>query len=251
MEMKRFLGLVLFLFLFLILKRGVLAVEGTFNIADKEVVDGDVIASLNGQFVRAKIPYDNSIFGVYVVKPVVVFRNTEQGNKPIVRSGVTMVNVIGANGAIAVGDYITASETPGKAMKATKSGYILGIANGIFNGSGEGKIPVIIRIEYAELTTARSTNRLLEYLGQSFLSNAKDPEKFGQIVRYVLAGLIVLGSVGVAFLTFSRALPKAIEAIGRNPLARHTIYLSMALNVGLIVVVIGLGIGGALLILRF
>lgn len=230
---------------------GASGVANTFTIVDNAAVDGDIIASLNGQFVRAKIPYDNSIFGVYVQKPPLVFRSVEEADKPIARTGVVMVNVLASNGAIKIGDYITASETPGKGMKALQSGYILGIANGDFGGSGVGKIPVAMRIEYAELTTARSTNRLMEYLGQSFLSNAKNPEKFGQIVRYILAGLIVLGSVGVAFLTFSKALPKAIEAIGRNPLAQHTIYMGMVLNVGLIIVVIALGIAGALLILRF
>lgn len=231
-----------------------LDVANSYSIVDTEVVEGDILANSPTGFVRDKVAYDNNLFGVYNQNPVVVLRSADTSRKPILRSGVAMVNVTAANGKINAGDYITSSTVAGKGQKATQSGYVLGIALSAFSpsaGSGQvGTIAAAIKIEYAELTTARNANRLFEYLGASLAANVKDPEKFGQVVRYILAGLILLVSFGFGFVTFSRALPKGIEAIGRNPLAKNTIYLSMVLNVGLIVLVGILGIVGALLIIR-
>lgn len=224
-----------------------LDVAQTYVVADTEAKDGDILVNSAAGFVRTKIPYDNAIFGVLTDKPVAVFRVAgEEGRQPIIRSGVTMVNVSANNGVIAKGDYITSSETLGVGMKATRSGYVLGVAL----DTGTDRIPVAVKVEYAELTTTRNANRLFELLGASFLANVKDPEKFGTIVRYIFAGLVMLGSLTFGFVTFSRAIPKGIEAIGRNPLAKTTIYFSMALNVGLVGLVGLLGIIGSLLILR-
>jgi len=225
-------------------------VAGSYLVFDNDAKDGDILISSSSGLVRTKIPYDDNIFGVLTDTPPVVFRFTEPGFKSVATSGVVSVNVVGTNGAIASGDSITSSDALGKGVKAIRSGYVLGVAMGSFGGQGEGKIPVAIKGEYAELTTARNANRLFELLGASFFANVRDPEKFGQIIRYIAAGLVMLASIIFGFVTFSRSVPKGIEAIGRNPLAKNTIYLSMALNVGLVAVVGILGIVGALLILR-
>lgn len=232
-----------------VLAAGSLGVAETYKISDSEAVDGDVLSNSSGSFERATKEYDGNLFGILADEPLVSLRTAGEDQKPIVRSGITMVNVISSNGPIKNGDYLTSSTTPGKAMKATNSGYVLGIALEDLTGN-EGKISVAVKIEYAELTAPRSANRLFEYLGKSFLANAKDPEKFGMVVRYIAAGLVLLSSFSFGFITFSKSLPKGVEAIGRNPLAKNTIYLSMALNVGLIAIVGILGIAGALLILR-
>ena len=225
-------------------------VASTYKVADNQAVFGDILINSSSGFIRTKIPYDNSLFGVLVETSSLIFRSGDPADKPVVQSGTAIVNVVATNGDIKNGDYITSSETLGKGMKATRSGYVLGVALSEFSGSGDGQISVAVRVEYAELTTTRNANRLLELLGSSFLTNVKDPEKFGQVVRYITAGLVLLVSFGFGFITFSRSLPRGIEAIGRNPLAKNTIYLSMAINVGLIAIVGIMGIVGALLILR-
>lgn len=250
--MKNLVFLISIFVLVVLASRSIFAADGldvtsNFDITDSRVVDGDIVVSSANGFVRATIPYDNNIFGVYSEKPLVVFQ-TGSG-KPIVRAGIAGVNVTDSEGAIKAGDYVTSSNITGKGAKAVRSGYVLGLALEDLTGK-EGKIRVAVKVEYAELTTPRSANRLFEYLGASFLNNVKDPEKFGLIVRYILAGLVLLVSIIFAFGTFSRAIPKGIEAIGRNPLARHTIYLSLLLNVFLIIFAVFLGIVGAILIIR-
>jgi len=225
-------------------------IAGTYIINDTAAVTGDILINTPDGFKLAKIPYDNNIFGVFADTPVIVVHTGKEGEKPVVRTGIATVNVTTVNGAIKQGDRITSSTVPGKGQRADQSGYVLGVALAGYNGSGTGSIPVAVGIEYAELTTARNANRLFEYLGASLFSNVQNPEKFALIIRYILAGLILIASFVFGFVTFSRSLPKAMEAIGRNPLARHTIYLSMLLNVGLIAVVGIIGIAGALLIMR-
>lgn len=223
-----------------------LEVANTFKIVDSAVVDGDILITGVDGLTRAKLAYDNNLFGVYSATPAIVFRTSEVGDRPVVRTGVAMVNMVGPVG---IGDYVTSSPNPGKGQKADRSGYVLGKAlDGL--ASGDGKIRVALQIQYAEITTARSANRLLEYLGASLFSNAKDPEKFGLIIRYILAALVILLTLGFAFRTLSKSIPKGIEAIGRNPLARNSIYFSMGVSVGFVILIMVLGIAVALLILR-
>ena len=254
-KVKYIFALLLFLAVIFVVKPVRAAVDiggvaGTFIINDPGAVTGDILTNTSDGLKLAKIPYDNNVFGVLADTPVVVVNTGNVGEKPVVRTGTVSVNVTTANGAIKQGDRITSSTIPGKGEKADQSGYVLGVALAGFSGTGTGTIPVAMGIEYAELTTARNANRLFEYLGASLFSNIQNPEKFGLIIRYILAGLILIASFGFGFVTFSKSLPKAMEAIGRNPLARHTIYLSMLLNVGLIVLVGIIGIAGALLIMR-
>lgn len=252
--MKKFGILIITIVLTFLASKSVLAastgldVTTTYKISDSQVTDGDILVSSADGFVRASIPYDNKIFGIYAAKPIIVFQ-AESGDKPIVRSGVTLVNVLASEGAIKAGDFITSSKFPGKGAKAVRSGYVVGVALDPLSGQ-EGKIRVAVKVEYAELVMPRSANRLLEYLGIAFLANVRDPEKFGLIMRYILAALVLLVSILFGFGTFSRAIPKGIEAIGRNPLARHTIYLSLMLNVFLIIFTVFLGVVGAVLIIR-
>lgn len=143
-----------------------------------------------------------------------------------------------------------------------ESGYTFGIALGAFTGDGapqidgpngkvaSGRIPVAVRIEYTELTNPRFAGRLFGFIGTALLENVSDPKQIGNVVRYLAAGLIVLLSFTFGFLTFSRSIAKSIEAMGRNPLARSTIQLSMIINIALLVVTGIVGIVASILIIK-
>lgn len=243
--------------IFLLINHGVWAAEvpglgmaEAYTIADQKAVDGDILAHTAAGLVRSTGTYDGNMFGVLSDNSDVVMYSGTPGDRPVIRSGTVRVNVNGSNGPISVGDYVTTSGVPGQGMKASQSGNVLGVAVESFTGSGQGRIMVAVQPQYAELTIPRPANQFFEFLGSSLLSNVKDPEKLGVVVRYLLAALVLLMSLIFGFFTFSRAIPKGIEAIGRNPLARNTIFLSMVLNVVLIAIVGILGVVGALLIIR-
>lgn len=230
-----------------------------YEIVDTAAVEGDILVTSETGLVRATQGFDNKMFGILVEQPILVLRDINTKGKPVVRSGVATVNVTTANGPIKYGDYITSSQIPGKGQKAVGSGYVLGTALAAFDpspgsgqaGSGqEGKIPVALRFEYPSLSSQNTVGRLLGILGSSFLENVGDPKKLTEVIRYIAAGLVVLLSFTFGFLTFSKSIVKSVEALGRNPLAKTTIQLSILINVVLLVATGIIGIVASILIIR-
>jgi len=236
-------------------------VTSVYTVNDKDAVSGDILKATDKGMVRTDIGFDNKIFGILQDAPLLVYRTDAEG-KPVSRSGIAEVNVTTLNGPIKYGDYITSSGIKGKGQKASESGYTLGIALAAFSGEGAqqidgptgkvaaGKIPVALRIEYTELTNPRFAGRVFGFLGTALLENVSDPKQIGLIIRYIAAGLIVLLSFTFGFLTFSRSIAKSIEALGRNPLAKSTIQLSMIINIALLVVSGIVGIVASILIIK-
>lgn len=227
-----------------------LEVTSVYEISDNDALEGDILTATDQGLVRTNKGFDNKMFGVLQTQPILVYRNNDIKGKPVVRSGIATVNITTLNGPIKYGDYITSSSLAGKGQKASESGYVLGIALGVFDGTGAGKIPIAIRIEYAELTNPRFAGRLFGFIGSSFLENIQDPKQLALIIRYIAAGLVVLLSFTFGFLTFSRSIAKSIEALGRNPLAKSTIQFSIVLNIILLIVTGIIGIVASILIVR-
>lgn len=243
--MKILLSLFIWFFLLLIPSR-VLAdfnVASVYELADPDLKNGDIIIS-NGAtgLTGSNVIYDTRIFGVLVDNPLMVFREATGSARPVLRAGDVTVNVTDFNGQIKKGDYVTTSTLSGKGMKANHSGYVLGIAlkDAVYNGGSAttenksvkvGSVDVALRIEYAELNTARNANRFLEQLNAAFFANVKDPERFVVVIRYFIGGLIALLAFAIGFFAVTRSMSNAVEAIGRNPLARSTILLSVGIQI--------------------
>ena len=237
-------------------------VTSQYNVFDPEAVDGDLLISSEQGLVRASRSFDSKLFGVLQNKALLIYRQTDSSNQPVIRSGIAYVNVTTLNGPIKYGDYITSSEITGKGQKATESGYALGVAMTSFDDSSGnqidgptgplslGQIPVAIKIEYADITAPRFLDRLFGFIGTSILENIRDPKKLGEIIRFIVAGLIILLSFTLGFLTFSRSIIKSIEAVGRNPLAKNTIQMTMILNIILLIITAIIGIVTSILIIR-
>lgn len=239
-----------------------LEATAVYKIADKDAVDGDILVSSDQGLVRASQGFDNKMFGILASQPILVYRNNDvKDGKPVIRSGVATVNVTTLGGPIKYGDRITSSAISGKGQKAAGSGYVLGTALASFDGTGaeqvngqsgkvaSGKIQVALRFEYPTIGN-QAASQLLGLIGSSFLENVSDPKKLAEVIRFIAAGLIVLLSFTFGFLTFSRSIAKSIEALGRNPLAKNTIQLSILINIGLLVITAVIGIVASILIIR-
>lgn len=215
-----------------------------YAIADKDAVDGDILMYSAGKgLVRANESFSPRMFGVLQDTPVMVFKLPNSTGKPVVRSGTAYVHVTDVNGAIKAGDYITSSSNAGRGQKTLESGYVLGVALGDLTGK-DGKIPVAVRIEYVELTNTRSVVRLLDYFNVAAFQSASDPNKATQLIKYTAAAIIILLSLIVSFVVFGRSIGKGIESIGRNPLAKNAIQLSIIINavftIGIVLIAIGI-----------
>lgn len=245
-----------------------LEIADTYDLADTEAQPGDILSLRSNGLVRSDNEYDSQVFGIINAEPLAVYRRVDGSGSPISRSGVVNVNVTTANGEIKTGDYITTSTLAGKGQKALASGYAIGVALADYNGDGgtevdykdfesaqtrkvkQGQVPVAIRIEYAELSTARSANAFLERLNSALFSSVKDPEKFVNVIRYVASGLVTIISILIGLFILARVIPKGVEGIGRNPLARQSIIMYTGINIAIVVIVIIMGIGISLLLLK-
>ncbi|OGE31631.1 hypothetical protein A2631_00685 [Candidatus Daviesbacteria bacterium RIFCSPHIGHO2_01_FULL_44_29] len=235
-------------------------IASTYTINDPEAGAGDIISSGDNGLVRANVSYDNHIFGIIQENPVIVFTEASGSGRVIGRSGDSMVKITDFNGEIKIGDRVTSSPIAGYGMKATQSGYVIGVVTAAPSNTGSlsyqnrqfnaGTAQVALKIEYAELSTPRSSIRLLEYIGAAFFRNIQDPERFTQAVKAIIAGLIAIISFGIGFFAFSRAISKGVEAIGRNPLAKRAIQVSILIQLVLTIFTTLAGLVGAFIVLR-
>jgi len=120
--------------------------------AEEVLQPGDLLAiGPDGKLVKTASAYQSSVAGVYSTKPGFVGGAADgqdtSGKIPLAVLGVVPLKVSAENGAIQPGDLLTASDTPGHAMKASPitvsgvtfypSGVVVGKAlEGLTDGTG-------------------------------------------------------------------------------------------------------------------
>jgi len=215
----------------------------------EEVQAGDVICSYAQGFSKCKEEYETSIYGVIVENPAVALEDSELENPHFVlNNGIAEVRVSSVNGNIAEGDLITTSNTSGVAMKAKRNGYVLGNALESYDSSDAnsiGEIQVMLDIHPAS-KFAQGGSNLLQYIRQGLAVPLYEPLAS---LRYILAVVMVVLSFTLGMMYFGRASRAGIEAIGRNPLAKRVIQMTVVLNIMLTIVIVGVGLAIAYLIL--
>jgi hypothetical protein len=170
-----------------------------------ETMEEGELVCLNeeGKYNKCQTPYDEKIFGVLSLDNL-----KENAFKPIV-FGKTQIKVSTKNGEIKPGDYLTSSDIPGVAMKATEPGRVIGIALEKFDGnsietngsssSTIGKIVVFVNPHWSissltgdgNSTTSDLTtnNQQLTILDRFTLAIKKSLEKLGLFIENGIAKL--------------------------------------------------------------
>jgi hypothetical protein len=74
--------------------------------------------------------------------------NAPLTGKPLVLAGRVPVHVTMEGGVIKPGDYLTASSTPGYAMKATHAGPTIGKSYGFYDGTSGNTVLALINVSY-------------------------------------------------------------------------------------------------------
>jgi hypothetical protein len=137
----------------------VCAVDTTIRAADvnekylmsQPVEDGDVVfISGDNTMSKCSRPYDPKAAGVVKKTGGLTMDDDLEGGVPVALLGKVPCKVSIENGAIKPGDPLTASSTPGHAMKATQPGTIVGKALQAFDGSSgkTGKIMVLVNVSW-------------------------------------------------------------------------------------------------------
>jgi len=210
-------------------------------VQDHVVKNGDIISFSPKGYFLSRVPYDAFAVGVVDTNPAISIEvSGPTKNYPVVSSGNALVNVTTMNGLIKKGDPVTPSKVPGAGMKGTKSGYMIGIAQEDYinsNTKAIGQIPVTINVHYIALKGSINSG-LLDIFNLSTIATYEQPL---QVLRYVIAAVIIIASFTFGFFSFARTANKGLEALGRNPLASRIIHIGILLN---IMVTIGIILGG-------
>jgi F0F1-type ATP synthase membrane subunit c/vacuolar-type H+-ATPase subunit K len=162
--------------------------------------------------------------------------------------GKSMVRVSTINGNIKIGDYITTSTIPGVAQKATENGYVIGVAQQNYNNKDPNKIVTIyvtLHLNFGLISMGLRENLLVAFR-QGMRAPFSSPLN---TLRYLISAVTALLSFAAGFWFFGKVSSRGVEAIGRNPLARRFILLSVLFNVGITVSVMLLGVALAYIIL--
>ncbi len=117
---------------------------------------GDLVSiNLNGKVQLSSGIYDQKLLGIISTSPAQTLgNNSDNQTVRVALAGRVPTKVSTENGVIAVGDPLTSSSNPGLAMKATKSGPIIGKALESFTcdpdkaGPCQGKILVFVQGGY-------------------------------------------------------------------------------------------------------
>jgi F0F1-type ATP synthase membrane subunit c/vacuolar-type H+-ATPase subunit K len=213
------------------------------------VESGDIICSYEDGFKKCVIEYDSSLYGVIADTASVAVEDTElENSRLLLTNGVATVRVSAIGGNISEGNFITTSEIAGIGKRAKRNGYVLGTAMEDFSSDNSdeiGTIQVAINIHPASGLTAPGSN-ILRYIREGVTVPVLEPV---ESLRYILAVLIILIAFTLGMVYFGKSSRAGIDAIGRNPLARRTIQLTVILNIGLTIVIVLVGLGIAYLIL--
>lgn len=221
------------------------------QIDDEGVQRGSIVSFSSDGYKLSKVAYDPTSYAVVTSDPSVSLEDPEENAEnsyPVITTGKAFVRVTTQNGPIEAGNLIASSQTPGVGQKATSDGYVIGTALEDYAESDTeriGSIYVSLNFGFNTESTQLRQN-LLNKLQQSLVSPFVSPVN---TLRYLIAGLAVLVGLTVGLLHFGRSTSSGIEAMGRNPLARNAIFLSMVMNLLLTLAAMGVGLGIAYFIL--
>lgn len=202
-------------------------IEGALVAADPKTPGAVVLASIDnaGQLVGVMVPPGSSQITI-----------SQSGQVQVASSGTVTVDVSDEFGPIQKGDYVSASNIAGVGAKAARSGRIIGVAQADFTGheSGDGRssvggqpvslgqIPVSLYVGTVDINSPGTTGAQVP----AALANLASAVAGHQVsaMRILLAAVIMLaGLISVAIILYG-AVSNSFLSIGRNPLAKHSIY---------------------------
>ena len=222
-----------------------------------QVKDGMIIILEGSTYSLSTQMHDERMTGVTEFNPAVEYVNADdQDNEvPVVKEGIVSLLVTTANGPIAEGDWLTGSLTPGIGQRSNGYGTVIGTAlesyDGPENELGEILIEINITNPHGSLVSGlgfwgqEGLNPIINLMG----TRSGDAIPFG--VRFMIAAIVLLGSIVLGLYTFGRVAQRGVEAIGRNPLAKGTIMLGVTINVILAGFVVLSGLIVAVIVMWF
>lgn len=227
-----------------------LGVARMLEVEKKDIPDGSILSAGKKGAVLTTVPYDSQTLGIVSRNAAIILNNTTSENSvPVISTGTVYVLVSSLEGDIKKGDLLASSVKPGVAVKAVKDGFVLGSALEDYSNSNKdivSSIAASLDLHYFNSKPVFPGN-LSDVFKLILLPTKEGP---GPLFKYIMAAIVVLGSMILGFLTFGRAAAKGVEALGRNPSASRIIHLGIVFNVTIVVAIALAGLVVAFLILR-
>lgn len=246
--MRALLALISLSFFIFLVSGTVRAQSGQTGVAIPIIVtgeqpeEGDIICTGRGSYMVCDDTYSTGMFGVVTTFPAAAFQMAPQENQHLVLThGDADIRVSAQNGDIKKGDLLTSADVRGVAMRASRNGYVLGMALEDYAPEDKnqiGSIAVSVDIHPTTIFIDVRSN-LLQALREGLAAPVLTPLA---ALRYMLAAFVTIASFVLGFVHFGRLAKTGVEAIGRNPLARLQIQSTVTINLILMVIIFGGGL---------
>ncbi len=194
----------------------------------------------------------NLLLGVAVTKNNSLLEvNSSNSTIQVAVSGIVDTLVSNVNGNIKTGDQIGASPFNGIGMLAAASSHVVGMAQSPFDVNGvnvqhqqvkdvNGKVNTIT-IGYIPVKIANGTSSSVSSGGGNKLNFLQSVVKSlnGHVIstaRIVLSIIVALVATGILLTLIYAAIFGSLVSIGRNPLAKHEVFRTLAYVVGMAVI---------------
>lgn len=225
------------------------------------------IVSVDGsdpdKVVAANTSNSNKIVGVAVEADTSLLAvNPDSSKVQVAKSGSLPVLVSTVNGDIKNGDRITASPFSGIGMKAIGSGYIVGRAQGEFNDKSQGSTTQQVSDKNGKRQTVTVGYVQID-LNPKFDTDAGNDGLNGiqQWVRsltghtvsksrVIIAVVVAVAAILAVIILMYASIYGSIISIGRNPLARQSIFRALAHVLLMALLIVGVAFGLVYLLLR-
>jgi len=202
-------------------------------IEEEAVSVGQLVSLIDGKYQVTARADDEMIVGVIVDNPDVAINLVGHVNSyPIAAKGEVSVLVSAAEGNIEPGDYVTSSNIRGSAVKARRSGFMIGQAREGFDGAvdketGLIQVKMLLRwIDASQFTSpSRSlTQRILDGVGYGSVTRPVGSLATLNFVRWLVVAAVTffLFSI-IGFYLASKVSKKREQVLRNDPLAIKTI----------------------------
>ena len=234
--------------------------------ASADITSGSLVsldAGLNRQISLANSNNAPKLVGVAVGNnDSLVEIDATTGLVQVATSGVANTLVTNVNGDIKVGDQIAVSPFSGVGMKALPGSRLIGLAQGTLNDATKGLTsrqvkdkagtPQTIKVGFTQVSIAIGTapmapseqSNYIQRLAKTLVGHSVST------IRLVLSSIIAIVLIVSLIALVYTSIYGSIVAVGRNPLARSSIFRTLGVIGGMVAVISLLGIGVIYLIVR-
>lgn len=133
-----------------------------YYISDEELNAGDVVSIDGDRAIQVKKnskAYDETAVGIIATEPYLILGEKSTNTYPVALVGRVPVKIDPESAPIRAGDYITSSGTPGRAMKATSAGIMIGKALESWTpDAGKDKIMVFVNLSWVDQSMYIASN---------------------------------------------------------------------------------------------